>query len=76
MGPPADRLAPFEGRYRFAPGMTATVTLGEGVLLLEGPDRESIYLPRGGPVAANAASGGAFVLDTERADEWTRADYR
>jgi hypothetical protein len=48
--------------------MTATVALHDGVLVLIGPDRESIYFPEDRRIVLKAATNGVFVLDTDRAD--------
>lgn len=58
------------GTYEFAQGMTATVSRDRGRLLIQGPTRDNLYLPKDREVELRPVAGTEedFVLRTPRAD--------
>ena len=65
--PPED-LSRYVGRYLFAPGMEASISIRDGKLTIVAPERESLYLPSSSVTPMVPASNGGFFLQTERQD--------
>lgn len=61
-------LSRYAGTYRFAPDMDATVSVHDGDLVISAPRLGSMYLPKGPPIRLIPATGGDFLLETDRSD--------
>ena len=64
----SENLSQYVGRYLFAPGMEASISIKDGKLIIAAPERESLYLPSGSVTTMAPASNGDFLLQTERKD--------